>query len=168
MNTKTIVGAALAVLVLGACGKQETGPATTAASPAAEISQPKKLVPACKLMTLDEMKPLLGRDDIVATAEDGEAVTRCVWSRPSGEMPTAELKIELGSGEVAMAAFGMLGKMEPGINSPYEGLGDQAVASGPVVMIRRGEDLWSIMVFGAAMEHDAAVRKIYDTAVSRL
>lgn len=166
MKTGLIAGIALAAC-LGACGKQpETEVA--AAAPAAEASQQKFSKPACELMTLDEMKLLLGRDDIVATAEDGEATTRCVWSLPDGSMPTAELKIEIGSGQVAMQAFGMLGKMEKGINSPYEGLGDQAFASGPVVMIRRGEDLWSIMVFGGAMDGDAAVRKIYDTAVSRL
>jgi hypothetical protein len=66
-----------------------------------------------------------------------------------------------------MTANGMLSRHEPGISSPYDGLGDEAVAMGPAVMIKRDDDLVTIIVSGVD-EADAAVRKIYDTATARL
>jgi hypothetical protein len=36
-----------------------------------------------------------------------------------------------------MGAYTMMNRNKPGIASPYEGVGDQAVAIGPTLMIRR-------------------------------
>jgi hypothetical protein len=156
-------------LLLVACGQEpvaDAGSTASASTPAA--SAPEKKAPLiCGLITLEEMKALMGSDQIVATPDDGGGGLKCTWAPPEGGLPMAELTIEKGSGEVAMTAFGMLGKMEPGINNPYDGLGDQAVASGPSVMIRKGEDLYTIMYMGGG-DHDAAVRKIYETASANL
>lgn len=154
--------------MLGACGRQpETNTADATSVPAVTVPERKALV-ACKLVSLDEMKALLGNAGIVATADEDGGATRCTWAPPDGGLPMAELKIERGMAEIAMTAFGMLGKMEPGINNPYDGLGDEAVASGPAVMIKTGDDLYTIMVMGGAEDSDKAIRKIYETAVSRL
>jgi hypothetical protein len=112
------------------------------------------------------MAALAGKS-IQANADEGVGRTGCVWEPQGGGLPRVELKIEWGAAEAAMVASGMLSKHEPGISSPYDGLGDEAVAMGPAVMIKRDEDLFTIIVSGVD-EADAAVRKIYDTATARL
>ena len=66
-----------------------------------------------------------------------------------------------------MQAAGTMDKNEPGIASPYDGIGDQAVAVGPSLMIRSGDDLISI-VFSGVTDAPAAARKIFDTAKAKL
>ena len=66
-----------------------------------------------------------------------------------------------------MMAAGMLHSQEPEINQAYEGLGDQAVITGPAVMIRRGEDLFTITPMG--VEDSAAItHRVYQLATERL
>jgi hypothetical protein len=61
----------------------------------------------------------------------------------------------------------MMGKIEPGLSSPFEGLGDRAAAVGPMLMIRTGEDLVQI-TFTGVPELPARARKIFDTAKARM
>ncbi len=172
LPTSNLTIAVLAGLALSACGQKSAEPntaadtATAAAENAPQSTDPHDDVQACKLITLEEMKAMLGAE-VVATAEEGGGSTRCVWNPPSGGMPMAELKIEWGMAEAALTAMGMLSKHEPGINSPYDDLGDEAVVTGPVVMIKKDQDLFSIMSVGAG-NPDAIIRKIYETAVARL
>jgi hypothetical protein len=56
---------------------------------------------------------------------------------------------------------------EPGLASPYDGIGDQAAAVGPALMIRTGEDLVTI-VFGGVSDAPASAKKIFDTAKPRM
>ena len=158
----------LAALLAG-CGKtpapHSAGEQSPQASSAAAPEAAKKVI-ACKLITPDEMTALAGKP-IAANADEGYGRTGCVWEPPGGGLPRVELKIEWGAGEAAMTANGMLSRHEPGISSAYDGLGDEAVAMGPAVMIKRDEDLVTIIVSGVD-EADAAVRKIYDTATARM
>jgi hypothetical protein len=159
----------LLATVLSSCGKTPESAssgeqAEHASAAAAPIST--KTVEACKLITADEMTALAGKP-IQANADEGVGRTGCVWEPAGGGFPRVELKIEWGMAEAAMTASGMLAKHEPGISNPYEGLGDEAVVMGPAVMIKRDEDLFTIIVSGVD-EPDAAVRKIYDTATARL
>jgi hypothetical protein len=55
-----------------------------------------------------------------------------------------------------MTAMGMMGKHEPGLTNPYDGIGDQAATVGPALMIRTGEDLVTI------------VKRIFETAKARM
>ena len=66
-----------------------------------------------------------------------------------------------------MTGLGMLNKHEPGITSPYDGLGDQAIAVGPALMIRTGEDLVTI-TFSGVDDVPAKARRIFDTAKGRM
>jgi hypothetical protein len=66
-----------------------------------------------------------------------------------------------------MTAAGMMNQHEAGIASPYEGIGDQAVAVGPTLMIRTGEDLVQL-VFSGVTDAPAAAKKIFDTAKPRM
>jgi hypothetical protein len=138
----------------------------SAEASATDAPKAAKAVEACKLVTPDEMAALAGKA-IQANADEGVGRTGCVWEPVGGGLPRVELKIEWGAGEAAMTANGMLSRHEPGISSPYDGLGDEAVAMGPAVMIKRDDDLVTIIVSGVD-EADAAVRKIYDTATARL
>jgi hypothetical protein len=78
-----------------------------------------------------------------------------------------QLEIDWGDGEAAMGAFTMLNRNEPGIGSPYDGLGDEAVAIGPTLMIRTGEDLVKL-VFSGVDAAPAKARRIFQTAKSRM
>ncbi|MEP6885258.1 MAG: hypothetical protein ABJC66_10960 [Gammaproteobacteria bacterium] len=66
-----------------------------------------------------------------------------------------------------MRAFGLMNRKEPGITSPYDGIGDQAVAVGPALMIQTGEDLVKI-IFTGVDDAPVKARKIFDTAKARM
>jgi hypothetical protein len=168
---RPIATAVLTLLAVSACGKKETATPPAASAPPAQSADdvakdPHDAIQACKLITAQEMRAMLGAE-VVPMPEEGVGSTRCVWSLPAGGMPYAELKIEWGMAEAAMMAAGLMSQLEPGINNPYDELGDEAVVTGPVVMIKKDEDLFSIMAVGAD-DAEGIVRKIYETAVSRL
>jgi hypothetical protein len=60
-----------------------------------------------------------------------------------------------------------MGKAEPGLTSPYDGIGDQAAAVGTGLMIRTGDDLVTIMFSGVA-DAPAKAKRIFDTAKARM
>ena len=157
-------------LFLNACGKSKPPePAAANATPPVAESAPSQAKPqskACDLITVEEMSQLLGAT-VVPTADEGVGRTSCNWAPAGGGMPFAELKVEWGMGDAAMQAASMLSKREPGINDPYDDLGDEAWVTGPAVMIKKGDDLVTIMIYGA-QDAAAAVHKIYESAVSRL
>lgn len=55
----------------------------------------------------------------------------------------------------------------PGLTNPYDGIGDQAAAVGPALMIRIGEDLVTI-VFSGVSEAPAKAKHIFETAKARM
>jgi hypothetical protein len=161
----------LAMGSLAGCGNTEAPSVEAAAmkdnsTPGAQPAVAADDVQACKLITQEEMTALAGAA-IQPNADNGVGRTGCVWEPPGGGLPRVELKIEWGMADAAMSALGMLAKHEPGINDPYEGLGDEAVITGPAVMIRRDEDLVTIILSGVD-DAEGAVRKIYDMATGRL
>jgi hypothetical protein len=118
------------------------------------------------LISVQEIAGMLGQE-VTATPDEGVGRTGCVWQAMSGAMPYLELKVNFGDGEAAMMAAGMLHSHEPEINEAYEGLGDQAVITGPAVMIKRGEDLFTITPMG--VEDPAAItHRVYKLATERL
>jgi hypothetical protein len=66
-----------------------------------------------------------------------------------------------------MKGMGIAEEHEPGITSPYDGIGDQAAAVGPALMIRTGEDLVTI-VFSGVTDAPAAAKRIFDTAKAKM
>lgn len=93
--------------------------------------------------------------------------TECNYTPASGISPTVKLTVDWGDGQIAMASAGVMGRQEPGLTSPYDGIGDQAVAVGPALMIRTGDDLVSI-VFSGVSGAPAKARRIFDTAKARM
>jgi hypothetical protein len=156
----------LGLAVLAACSHGEPPPqavATTHGAPAAPAE-----VKACTLVSEAEMTAILG-GAVIAKADDGESngQTSCTYSPASGISPYAELKVEWGMADAAMMAGRMAASIEPGLASPYAGLGDQAITAGPAIMIRRGEDLLTIVLSGVDDVPEAA-KKIYETAAARM
>lgn len=167
----TSIGLALCGwLTITGCTKPheaQTGDAAQVAAIAPAAAQ-EVLVKACDLLSLAEMAAILGAP-VEAESGDADAFgqTSCTWTPVTAYSPYAELKIEWGSGEAAMFASGILSGIEPGLTSPFEGLGDQASAVGPAVMIRRGEDLVTI-VLSVNDDPVPLVRKIYAAVDARL
>jgi len=168
-SPRTLALAALSVLLLAACAKKDrtmpelqTANQTTATTPPA-----KQPATACAMVTEAEMSSILG---VTVTAEPHEKTsdqTECIYKPASGISPYVDFTLSRGDGEAAMTAAGMMNQHEAGIASPYEGIGDQAVAVGPTLMIRTGEDLVQL-VFSGVTDAPAAAKKIFDTAKPRM
>jgi hypothetical protein len=143
----------VAALLLAGCNKTGNGPAPAsspaAARPAAAeavAAEPQELA-ACDFLTAEEMSTL---------RDPPRQSNTCVYSPAQDSGPFAELKFEPGDGQAAMMGAGFANRHEPGLVDPLAGVGDQALTVGPVVMIRRGEDLITIRVTGV----DDALRRI--------
>lgn len=122
---------------------------------------------ACDLVSQAEMSRILGGAVVAQNNDHSNGKTECIYNAANGISPYAELSVEWGSGEGAMAGVGILGQAEPGIASPYEGIGDQAVAVGPALMIRTGEDLVTI-VFSGVDDIPSKAKQILATAKARM
>ena len=148
-----VVSVAL-LLASSACSKQqiaaEESPKATAA---AEKNSSRA---ACALVTAAEMSAIVGTA-VVAEGDGGGGSTTCRYKPADRSMPYVELTIDWGSGRVAMASFGTLMRLEPGIANRFEGLGDQATAIGPALMIRTGDDLVNLTLMG--VDDDVASAK---------
>jgi hypothetical protein len=128
------------------------------------VVKPVRSTPsACSLVSEAEMSAILSAA-VVASA-NGE--TKCIYKPVSEISPYVEFSVDWGDGAAAMAGVGMAGEHEPGLTSPYDGIGDQAAAVGPALMIRTGEDLVTI-VFSGVSDAPTAARKIFDAAKPRM
>lgn len=169
----TCLIAAFALFAAQGCSKPAPTAQTAAAEPAA-TAQPEaggsdQKVPsqACALVTSQEMSAILGSAVVGEPNDHSNGKTECIYKTDKDVGPYVEFSVEWGSGEGAMAAMGMMGQIEPGIANPYEGLGDQAAAIGPALMIRTGEDLVTL-TFSGVEDVPTAAKKIFDTAKARL
>ena len=164
----------LALPVVYGCSKSPApAPATTAdvqpSTAAAVAAAPdRESAKACDLVTPAEMSTILG--STVAGNEPGHkssGKTECIY-QPTGRVsPYVEFSVEWGEGEDAMNAAGAMAQKEPGIDNPYAGIGDQAVAVGTSLMIRNGKDLVTI-TFSGVDHAPAKAKKIFDTAKTRM
>jgi hypothetical protein len=164
----------VAVATLAGCSK--TVPATEAAAASmtqADVAKPVVVATqseqkkACELVTAEEMSTILGSAVAAEPNESASGKTECIYQAVAGISPYVEFSVEWGEGETAMRAAGTMDKHEPGMVSPYDGIGDQAVAVGTALMIRSGEDLMEI-VFSGVDDAPAKAKKIFDTAKARL
>ena len=155
-----MTGMILTGSLLLACTKQPV-PRDTAGQPAAATAVAeaalRPVATVCDVMTAAEMSKLLGSP---VTAKPQRLSSDCVYASVADVGPNAELKIERGDGEAAMQGATFANQFEPGLANPLTGLGDQAISAGPMIMIRRGDDLISIMVSGVE-DSLAAVKRIY-------
>jgi len=157
--------------MLGGCSKPAaSSPAEEAGHAAASgqaATETKPAPRACELVTSAEMSKILHAAVIGVPNESSSGKTECVYAPEQGVSPQVEFAVTWGDGHAAMTAMGMMGNIEPGIASPYAGLGDQAAAVGPALMIRTGEDLVTL-TFSGVDDAPAVARKVFDTARARM
>lgn len=145
----------------------ELAQATTPAPDAVELPAQTPTATACELVTAAEMSAILGTAVTAEPNEGSSGKTECIYKPAVAVSPYVEFAVEWGEGETAMRAVGAMSQHEPGIASPYDGIGDQAAAVGPSLMIRRGKDLVT-MVFSGIDDAPSTAKKIYDIANAKL
>ncbi len=173
LERSSLLPVCLGVVLLAACSKPEP-PARVAsvAAPAAFASVPiappaRHRGKACEMVTQAEMSAILGGAVVAAANDRSSMQTECVYSAATGISPYAELKVEWGSGPAAMTGAAMFARKEPGAVDPLEGLGDQAIQVGPVLMIRTGDDLVTI-VFSGVDDVMPKAHRIFETTKARM
>jgi hypothetical protein len=122
---------------------------------------------ACSLVSAAEMTAIVGFEVVAEPDDSSNGTTACIYKRPTGLSPDVELAFTWGDGEAAMQGMGLANRHEPGLTSPYDGVGDEAVAVGPVLFVRSGEDLIK-MQFAGVDDPPGAAKKIFDTAKARM
>lgn len=147
------------------CRDVRTKRSMAAAAAAAAAPPPRPAPAACALVSEAEMSAILGTP--VVAEPNNRFAGKCTYKATSGISPYVELSFDRGGGPAAMAAMGMMGKAEPGLTNPYDGLGDQAATAGPALMIRTGQDLVTI-VFSGVTDTPAKARRIFETAKPKL
>jgi hypothetical protein len=162
VNTHSLSEAEQAALT---CAKVRTKRSVAQAAKNA-AAQPRRPDPvACTLVSEAEMAAILGAP--VVTDPSFRSGNKCIYKAASGISPYVELSVDMGDGRTSMAAVGQMGKAEPGIANPYEGIGDEAATAGTALLIRTGEDLVTI-VFSGVTDAPAKARRIFETAKPRM
>lgn len=166
MTCSTIAALLLCLPALHGCSRTPATVSSAAtAEPAAAVAPPS--AQACDMVTAEEMSAILGAAVHAERNDRSNGKTECIYTPDEGISPYVEFSVEWGSGEGGMMGVGMAAQVEPGLANPYEGLGDQAVAVGPMLMIRSGEDLVSI-VFSGVEDAPPKAKRIFDTAKARM
>jgi hypothetical protein len=170
--SRSVLLASLTAAVLAACSSPADAPpppsTSTSAAPAiAVVDSQEQSAKACELVTAVEMSAILGSTVTAGANDRSYGKTQCIYMPTVGISPYVELAVEWGEGRAAMQAAGAMEQHEPGIASAYEGVGDQAVAVGTTLMVRRGEDLITIVLSGID-DAPAAAKKIFDSADSKM
>jgi len=161
---------ALPVLLLAACAKKDKAisESTQAAATVANAPAPQRKPPvACAMVTPAEMSTILGSSVVAEPHEGSSNQTQCIYKGTSPHSPYVEFTVNWGDGEGAMEAQGMLGQHQAGLTKAYPGVGDQAYAVGPELMIRNGDDLVTLLVLGVN-DAPATIKRIFDTAKPRM
>ena len=120
---------------------------------------------ACALVSEAEMSAILAAAVVAEAIND----STCIYKATAEVGPIVELSVRWGEGAGAMQGIGMAEQDEPGVASPYAGIGDDAAAVGTGLMIRAGEDLVTILFGGVSdVPAPSAAKKIFDTAKPRM
>lgn len=160
----------VAVAIGVACAKREDAATASSESQLAPTTTPAAARTACAMLTAADMSTLLNRR-MTSEALDEAFATTCTYE-PEGDasMPHVSIKVTWGDGKVALASSGLLNRLVPDmktVSNPLVGIGDQAAAIGPRYMVRTGEDLVEIEVFGVD-EAPTLVRRAIDLMRPRM
>ena len=123
---------------------------------------------ACELIPAGEMSALLA-SAVAAVADNRGGQTKCTYEPPGAELGGvyAEVQLNWGDGEAGMKGAGaMEGHLGP-VMSRLAGLEDQATSVGPMILIRRGSDLITLVISGVP-DSTGAARRIYGLLDARL
>jgi hypothetical protein len=175
INRPLLLSIALAIAAFaGGCARTPSSDTQTAPSDGESAAgEPQQVAPptapliACAMVTAAEMSEILGAAVAVQANDRSNGKTECIYSPVEGFSPYVELAVEWGSGEAAMQGMGMAGSLEPGLANPYEGIGDQAIAVGPMLAIRTGDDLVTIVLSGVD-DAPATARRIFEATKAEM
>ncbi len=123
---------------------------------------------ACALISAADMSAILG-STVTAEADDRGGQTKCTYTAGGDEIGGAYAEVQLNWGDGAAGMKGV-GIMEPELGKVMghlAGLGDQATSVGPMILIRRGDDLITL-VLGGVPDNTVAAKRIYDLLNARL
>jgi hypothetical protein len=127
--------------------------APPAAAPVAVVpTKPGPLVlPACELVTGEQMSAILGEAVIADTVPPRGGATGCLYMPEKRKPGTyASLVVTPGGGEAGMKAMGKAGAVDPELATVWEGIGDQAFMNGEALNVRTGDDLVQITLAGVS------------------
>ena len=134
---------------------------------AAAAKKPHTSTPACQLVSPAEMSTILGTPVVGKPDDRPGEFTQCTYRPASASFPSVELKLTWGDGAAAMKGMGQAGKRDPGLVTPYDGIGDQAGVAGPLLLIKTGDDLMT-MVFNGVTGTPEKAKRIFDTAKAKM
>jgi hypothetical protein len=123
---------------------------------------------ACELVSAADMSTVLG-SAVGAVADDRGGQTKCTYETAGGEIgaPYAEVQLNWGDGVAGMKGAGAMASELGPVMGELAGLGDQATAVGPMILIRRGEDLITLVISGVS-DGTTAAKSIYGLLDARL
>lgn len=123
---------------------------------------------ACKLASAADTSTVLG-SALGAVADDRGRQTKCTYETAGGEIgaPHAEVQLNWGDGVAVMNCAGAMESQRGPAMEELAGLGDQATSVGPMILIRRGVDLITLMISGVP-DSTAAAKSIYELLDARL
>ena len=106
---------------------------------------------------------------VAASADDRGGQTTCTYEIAGGELGGAYADVQLnwGGGAAGMAGVGMVKPQLEKVMGELADLGDQATLVGPMILIRRGSDLITLVVSGVP-DHVSAAKRIYGLLNERL
>lgn len=134
---------------------------------AAAQKKPHTSTPACQLVSPAEMSTILGTPVVGKSDDRPGEFTQCAYHPASATTPSVELKLTWGDGAAAMKGMRQAGKQEQWLVTSYDGIGDQAGVAGPLLLIRTGDDLMTI-VFNGVTGTPVKAKRIFDTAKAKM
>ena len=123
---------------------------------------------ACELISAADMSAVLG-SAVAAVADDRGGQTKCTYESAGGEIGGAYAEVQLNWGD-GVAGMKGVGAVEPQLGQvmgQLAGLGDQATSVGPMILIRRGGDLITLVISGVP-DSTSAAKRIYGLLDARL
>lgn len=123
---------------------------------------------ACNLIPAEEMSAVLGKP-VTAVADDRGKQTKCTYESSDGEIggAYAEVQLNWGDGEAGMAGVGLAKPQLEKVMGELAGLGDQATSVGPMILIRRNNDLITLVLSGVP-DSVTSAKRIYGLLDGRL
>jgi hypothetical protein len=157
--TSRIASVVLLLTVAGCSRPEAAATLTTPEAGATAAAQQDAARTACVMVTAVEMASVVGAT-VSAEGENGVGTTTCRYRPAARSAPYVEIRIDWGAADAAMMGVGLLSRREPGISNPLAGVGDEASVVGPVLMVRVGEDLVNLTLWGVDDDVPAARRII--------
>ena len=123
---------------------------------------------ACELISAADMSAVLG-SAVAAVADNRGGQTKCTYESAGGEIggPYAEVQLNWGDGVAGMQGAGAMQPQLGKVMSQLAGLGDQATSVGPMILIRRGSDLITLVISGVP-DSTGKAKRIYGLLETRL